>query len=117
MTVVVVAHLTVIFYISCKVCSNEFLHVTAAATDHLNPLSLKDIPGTLAHIASKHNRNAHLSQNRSDSALASAALRRSHLADISHLSVNYIEYRIVCAMTEVVIHTSISCWYSYLHNI
>ena len=117
MTVVVITCLTVIFNVSCKVCSDKFFHITAAATDHFYSLGLKDILGTLAHIAGKHDYHAHLSENRSDSAFAATAFRRSHLADVCHLAVKHVKYRIVCTMTEVVIHTSISCWYCYFHNI
>lgn len=112
-----IACLTIILDIACKVCSNKFIHNTSAATDNLYPLGFKHILCTLPHVAGQHNCHAHLSQNGSDTALASASFRRSHLADICHLSVNDIKYRIVCAITEVVIYASVSCWYCYLHCI
>ena len=115
MTIMVITCLTIILDISCKVCCDEFFHVTAATTDNLYSLGFKDILGSLAHVAGKHNDDTHLAENWSYSALAPAALWRSHLADVCHLAINDIEYRIVCAMTEVVIHTSVSCWYRYLH--
>ena len=74
MTVMVIARLTIILDISCKVCSNKFFHITAATTDHLYSLSFKDILGSLTHIASQHDNHTHLSEHRSYPALASAAL-------------------------------------------
>ena len=74
MTVVVITCLTVIFNVSCKVCSDKFFHITAATTDNLYPLGFKDILGSLAHVAGKHNDDTHLAENRSYSALAPAAL-------------------------------------------
>ena len=75
MTIMVITCLTIIFYISCKVCSDQLFYITAAATYHLNPLCLKDIFCSLAHIASQHDHYSHLSEHRSYPALASAALR------------------------------------------
>ena len=117
MAIMVITRLTMIFYSSVKVCYNELFNVTAAATNHLNSLSFQNILGTLSHISCQHDHNAHLSENWSNSALASTPLRRSHLADIGHLSINNIKYRVICTMTEMVIHTSIPCWYCNLHNI
>ena len=74
MTVMVITRLTIILDISCKVCSDEFFHVTAATTDDLYPLGFKDILGSLTHIAGKHDNHAHLTEHGSYSALASAAL-------------------------------------------
>ena len=70
-----VARLTIILYISCKVCSNEFFNITAAATDHFYSLSFKDILGSLPHIPRKHNYNTHLTKHRSYPALASTSFR------------------------------------------
>ena len=116
MTVVVIAYFTIVLDVSCKVCSHKLFNITAAASDHLNPLSLKHILRTLSHISGKHDHNSHLTKYGSDSALASASFRGSHPADIRHFSVNDIEYRIVSAMTEMIIHASVSCRYRYLHN-
>ena len=80
MTVVVIACLTIILDISGKVGCNQFFNITTAPTNHLNPLSLQYILGTLPHIAGQHYSHPHLSQNRSDTALASASFRRRHLA-------------------------------------
>ena len=115
MTVMVITRLTVILDISCQVCGDEFLNITAAATDDLYSLCFKDILRSLAHIAGKHDHHSHLSEHWSYSTLAATAFRRSHLADICDLSIDHIKYRIICAMTEVIIHTSIPCRYSYLH--
>lgn len=112
MTVMVVARLTIILYVSCKVCCNEFSHVTAAATYHLDSLGFENILGTLAHITGKYDYDSHLAEYRSYSALSAASFWRSHLTDISHLIVNDIKDCI-----EVIIHASISSWYCYLHNI
>ena len=38
-------------------------------------------------------------------------------ADICHLTANHVKYSIVCTMTKMITYLSISCWYSYLHNI
>ena len=75
MTVMVITGLTIILDVPCKVCCDKFFHVTAATTDHLYPLGLKDVLGSLTHIAGKHNNHAHLTEHGSYSALASAALR------------------------------------------
>ena len=115
MTIVVIACLTIILDISGKISCDHFLHNTATATDHLNSLSLKDILRSLSHISCQHDIHSHLTQNGGDAALASASLRGSHLADSCNLAVNDIKYRIICTMTEVVIHVSVSCWYCYLH--
>ena len=45
MTIMMVTRLTIILYISCKVCSNKLFHITAAATNHLDSLCFKDILG------------------------------------------------------------------------
>ena len=116
-TVVMVTDLAIVLDVSCQVRSDEFFDVAAAAADYLDPLCFKNIFGTLAHIAGEHDCNAHLSQDRRYSALASASLRRGHPAYIGNLSVDDIENRIIRTMAEVVIHASISCWYSYLHNV
>ena len=50
MTFMVVARLTIIPNVSGEVSSNEFFHVTAASTDHLDFLSFKNTLGSLAHI-------------------------------------------------------------------
>ena len=75
MTIVVITCLTVIFNVSGKVCSNKFFYVTAAATNYFDSLGLKDILGTLTHIAGQHDRYAHLTKYRSYSAFAAAAFR------------------------------------------
>ena len=75
MTVMVIARLTIILNVSCKVCSNEFFNITAASTDHLDSLSFKNILSSLSHITRKHDNNTHLTKHRSYSTLASAALR------------------------------------------
>ena len=75
MTVVVIACLTIILDIACKVCSNKFINITAAATDNLYPLGFKHILSTLAHITGQHDRYAHLSKYGSNAALTSTALR------------------------------------------
>jgi hypothetical protein len=75
MTVVVVTCLTIILDISCKESCYQFFNITAAATNHLYSLSFEDILCALAHIASQHDRYAHLSKYRSDAALASASFR------------------------------------------
>lgn len=75
MTVMVIARLTIIPNVSGEVSSNEFFHVTAASTDHLDSLSFKNTLSSLAHITRKHNCNTNLTKHRSYSALASAALR------------------------------------------
>ena len=116
MTIVMITCLTVILYLTCKICINKFLYITATSADYLNSLRFKHILGPLTHIAGQHDLYSHLSEHWSDSAFASATFRRSHPADICHISVNDIEYCIVCAMSEVIIHSSISCRYSYLHN-
>ena len=71
----VIARLTIILNVSGEVSSNEFFHVTAASTDHLDSLGFKNILGTLAHITRKHNDNTHLTEHRSYSALASTSFR------------------------------------------
>ena len=75
MTIMVITCLTIILDISCKVCCDEFFHVTAATTDNLYSLGFKDILGSLAHIAGKHDNHAHLSEHGSYSALAAASFR------------------------------------------
>ena len=75
MTVVVITHLTIILDISCKVGRNQFFNITAAATDHFNPLSLQNVLGALTHITGKHDCHSHLAQNRSDPTLASTSFR------------------------------------------
>ena len=115
MTVVVIACFTIILDISSKISCNQFFNITAAATDDLYPLSFKDILCTLTHIAGQHDRYAHLSQNRSDTAFASTAFRGSHLAHTCNLSINDVKYCIVCAMTEVIIYAPVSRRYCYLH--
>ena len=75
MTVMVVTCLTIILDISCKVCRDEFFHVTAAATNHFDSLGLKDILCSLAHITGKHDNHTHLSEHGSYSALATASFR------------------------------------------
>ena len=75
MTIVVIAGLAIILYISREVSSNQFLYITATTTDNLDALSLQNILGALTHIAGEHDHYAHLSQNRGDTALASASFR------------------------------------------
>ena len=115
MTIVVVARLAIVPYISGKISCDQFFHITAAATDNLYPLGFKHILRSLSHISCQHDSHSHLTQNGGNAALASASLRGSHLADSCNLAVNDIKYRIICTMTEVVIHVSVSCWYCYLH--
>ena len=115
MAIMVIACLTIILDIACKVCRDQFFNITAATTYNLDSLGFKHILGALAHVACKHDHHAHLSKHRGNSAFTSASFWGSHFADICHLSVNDIKYSIISAMTEVVIHTSISCWYRYLH--
>lgn len=110
-----VAYLAIVTDISCKISLHEFLDIPAAASNHLYSLSLEHILGALPHVACKHNLHSHLPQYRSNTALASATFRRSHLAHASNLVINNIENSIICAMAEMVIHTSVSCRYSYLH--
>ena len=117
MTIMVIACFTIILDIACKVCRDQFFNITAAATDDLYSLSFKHILGALAHVACKHDHHPHLSKHRGNSAFTSASFRGSHLADICHLSVNDIKDCIVGAMTEMIIHASVSCWYRYLHTL
>ena len=116
MTIMVVAGLTIVFYITCKVGRNKLLYISRAAADNLDSLRLEYILRTLSHIAGKHHDYSHLPQNRRYSTLASASFRRCHLAHIHNLAINHLKYRIICAMTEMIIHASISCRYCYLHN-
>ena len=115
MAVMVVARLAVVLDISSEVCCHKLFDISAAAADDLDALCLKNILGSLAHVSGQHDSHSHLAEHRSDSALASASFRRSHLADSDNLTVNDVKYCIVCAMTEVVIHASVSCRYCYLH--
>ena len=73
MTVVVITCLTIILYVACKISCNQFLHITATASNNLDPLCFKNVLCTLSHIAGKHYSHSHLFQNRCDSALASAS--------------------------------------------
>ena len=101
----VIADLTVILYVSCKILSYQFFYISAASTDDLDPLRLKHIHCTLAHIARQHDAHSHLSQHRSDTALASAALGRSKLGHICNLAVNHIEYGIISTVAEMIVHS------------
>ena len=115
MTVVMVARLAIVPYISCKVRCNEFCHITATATDHLNSLSLKDILRSLSHISGKHHGNPHLPEDRSDTALAATAFRRGKPGFTGHLTVNDIENSIICAVSEMIVHSVFTRWNSNLH--
>ena len=75
MTIMMVADLSVVFDSSGEICSHQFIDVTAASADNLNTLGFKHILGSLSHISCKHDRNAHLLQNGSDTAFATASLR------------------------------------------
>ena len=75
MTFVMIACFTIILYFTCKICLDKFLDITAATADDLDTLCLKNILSTLTDIAGKHDHHTHLSQDWSDSALASATLR------------------------------------------
>ena len=92
MTVVMVTDFSVILYFSGEIGRHEFFHITAAAADNLYPLCFKDISGSLSHIAGKHHGNSHLLQDRSYTALAPASLRRGHLADTDHFTINNFKY-------------------------
>ena len=115
MTVMMCTDLAVVLDISGKISCHKFLDISAAASDYLDPLSLKHILGTLTHISCQHHYHSHLLQHRGDSALAATSFRRCHPADSSNLAVDHIKNCIICAMSEVVIHASVSCWYCYLH--
>lgn len=115
MAIMVVAGLAIILYISGEVGGNQFCDISAATSYHLNPLSLKHVLGSLTHIAGQHHHNSHLPEHRSDAALAAASFRRSHLADSNDFAVNNIKNRIIGTMTEMVIHSPVSCRYRYLH--
>ena len=92
MTIMMVADLSVVFDSSGEICPHQFIDVTAASADNLYPLCFKDIPGPLSHIAGKHHGNSHLLQDRSYTALAPASLRRGHLADTDHFTINNFKY-------------------------
>ena len=117
MTIMVCTGLTIILNTTGKVSSNEFVHITTAASNHLNTLSFKHILGTLTHISSQHDHNSHLPEHRSDTALAAASIRRSHLADSHDFTVDHIKNRIIGTMTKMVIQSPISSWYCYPHNL
>lgn len=110
-----ITHFAIVFDCTGKICLHQFLHITAASADDLDPLGFEDILCALAHIASEHHCHSHLLQYGSYTALAAAAFGRSKPADIPDFSVNDIENRIISAMTEMVINASIPCWYCYLH--
>ena len=110
-----VADFAIVTNFPIKISLDKFLNITTASTQNLDTLSLKHILCTLPHIACKHNLYPHHLEYRSDSALASAAFRRSHLAHAGNLIVNDIENSIICAMAEMIIHATVSCRNSYLH--
>lgn len=115
MAVVMIADLTIITDVAGQIGLDQFPDITAASAYDLDPLRFKHILGTLPHVSGKHHGHTHLPEYWSDSALASAALRRGKLANSTYLSVDYIKYRIICTMAEMVIYTSIPCRYCYLH--
>ena len=88
----VVARLAVVSDISGEIGGYQFLHVSATSSYDLDPLCIEDVQCSLSHIAGKHHRHSHLTENRSDPALASASFRRSHLAYIDHFTFNDIKY-------------------------
>ena len=75
-----VTRLTIVGYVSGKIFLYQFIHIATTSPDNLNTLSLKHILRTLPHIACKHYCHTHLLEYRRNTALAAAALRRSHLA-------------------------------------
>lgn len=110
-----VADFAIVTNFPIKISLHKFLNITTASTQNLDTLSLKHILCSLPHIACKHDLYPHHLEYRSYSALASTAFRRSHLAHAGNLIVNDIKNSIICAMAEMIIHASVSCWNSYLH--
>ena len=102
-----VANLSVVLDLSGKICLHQFLYITGAASYYFYTLSLEDVTGPLPHVSGQHDAYANLSEDRSDSALASAAFRRGKPAASCHLAVDHIKNRIVCAMTEMVVDASL----------
>lgn len=117
MTIMMSARLTIVMQFSCKVSLRKLPHITATSTQNLNPLRLKHILCALSHISGKHDRHTRLPEHRRDSALAPAALRRSHLILRNNLPVNHSKNSIISTMSEMVINPSISRRYSNFHII
>ena len=115
MAVMVIANLTIVTHITCKIGCYKSFHIPAAATYDLDSLGFKDILCPLSHIAGKHDLHTPLFQDGGYTALASASFRRCHFTHTGYLIVYYIENRIICAVAEMIVHASVSCWYCYLH--
>ena len=55
------AGFTIVGNVTIKICCNEFLDISAAASDDLDSLRLKHIHCTLTHVSRKHYSYTHLS--------------------------------------------------------
>ena len=100
---------------SRKVTIDNGLDVAHATSYNFNTMSLQLIQSTRAHITCQHHLNTHLLQVGSNARLATASLRRREILTRENLFIFNGINRIVVAMTEVVIHATVTCWNSYFH--
>ena len=75
MAVMVIANLTIVTHITCKIGCYKSFHIPAAATYDLDSLGFKDILCPLSHIAGKHDGNTHMLEDWSYAALTAASFR------------------------------------------
>ena len=87
-----------------------------AAANDSNIVFLQHILRALAHISCEHNLHAHILQYGGDTRLATAPLGRGQGFAGYNLAILDGENRIVVAMAEVVINTTVACGNSNLHN-
>ena len=113
-TVVMIAGFKRIFQLSIQISIENIIYLSLTASDDGNAVSRQFIEGTHAHVASQHEGDAHLLQDRCNIRLASASFWRIQTLLFYNL-VLFVEgyYGIIGTVAEVVINHAITCWNCY----
>jgi hypothetical protein len=98
-----------------KVAPHDSFDVAHTSSYNFDTTTLQLTQSAIAHTTREHHLDPQLLKVISNTRLTTTPLRRGQLLARNNLFIFNIEDRIMIAMTEVVIHTTVTCWNSYFH--